>query len=60
MDALFSKFRMKVSADKVRYRDGSHDLDLTYITDRLIGALSWLLSFLCHENLIISFFSVSH
>eukprot|EP01102_Stenamoeba_stenopodia_P016666 TRINITY_DN5847_c0_g1_i1.p1 TRINITY_DN5847_c0_g1~~TRINITY_DN5847_c0_g1_i1.p1 ORF type:complete len:959 (+),score=192.84 TRINITY_DN5847_c0_g1_i1:334-3210(+) len=37
MESLFSKFRYKVSADKYRYRDGSHDLDLTYITDRLIA-----------------------
>lgn len=29
--------RSLVSADKNRYQDGGHDLDLTYITDRLIA-----------------------
>eukprot|EP01103_Thecamoeba_quadrilineata_P002230 TRINITY_DN12222_c0_g1_i1.p1 TRINITY_DN12222_c0_g1~~TRINITY_DN12222_c0_g1_i1.p1 ORF type:complete len:635 (+),score=96.33 TRINITY_DN12222_c0_g1_i1:69-1973(+) len=37
MIALYSKLRAAVSADKQRYKDGEFDLDLTYITDRLIA-----------------------
>lgn len=35
---LAAKLAQKtVSADKNRYFDGHYDLDLTYITDRIIG-----------------------
>ncbi len=37
MNGLFSKVRSFVSADKNRYQEGVHDLDLTYITERLIA-----------------------
>ena len=29
--------RHKVSADKNRYTENDYDLDLTYITDRIVG-----------------------
>lgn len=34
---LLNKFRQKVSADKNRYQRGDYDLDLTYITDRIVA-----------------------
>mmetsp|Transcript_4507 Transcript_4507/g.15837 ORF Transcript_4507/g.15837 Transcript_4507/m.15837 type:complete len:1205 (+) Transcript_4507:220-3834(+) len=34
---LLNKFRQKVSADKNRYQQGDYDLDLTYITDRIVA-----------------------
>ena len=34
---LAKMMRTKVSADKKRYQNEKFDLDLTYITDRLIG-----------------------
>lgn len=34
---MFRFVRSLVSRDKVRYQDGTHDLDLTYITDRVVG-----------------------
>ena len=34
---LFNKVRSKVSADKQRYKEGQFDLDLTYITERIIA-----------------------
>ena len=37
MDSIFRSFRQKVSADKNRYRQGDFDLDLTYITSRVIA-----------------------
>jgi hypothetical protein len=37
METLLNAVRYKVSADKYRYMKGQYDLDLTYITDRLIG-----------------------
>ncbi len=37
MNGLLSKVRSLVSADKNRFQDGSHDLDLTYITERVIA-----------------------
>jgi hypothetical protein len=44
MEALWNAVRYKVSADKNRYLKGSFDLDLTYITDRIIGANVLLIS----------------
>ena len=37
MNTLFNTVRHKVSADKNRYKEGTFDLDLTYITDRIVG-----------------------
>eukprot|EP01114_Cavostelium_apophysatum_P012921 TRINITY_DN3016_c0_g1_i1.p1 TRINITY_DN3016_c0_g1~~TRINITY_DN3016_c0_g1_i1.p1 ORF type:complete len:622 (+),score=170.28 TRINITY_DN3016_c0_g1_i1:295-2160(+) len=37
MEALWNAVRYKVSADKNRYMKGQFDLDLTYITDRIIA-----------------------
>ena len=37
MESLWNAVRSKVSADKNRYMKGNYDLDLTYITDRIIG-----------------------
>ena len=34
---IFNIVRSKVSADKQRYKVGGYDLDLTYITERIIG-----------------------
>lgn len=34
---LYSALRQKFSRDKTRFSDGKFDLDLTYITDRIIG-----------------------
>ena len=34
---MFSAIRQKFSGDKTRFSDGKYDLDLTYITDRIIG-----------------------
>jgi hypothetical protein len=31
------KIRSAVSADRIRFKDGVHDLDLSYITDSIIG-----------------------
>lgn len=36
-DSLTKMMRSKVSADKKRFHEGEFDLDLTYITDRVIG-----------------------
>jgi hypothetical protein len=36
---LASMMRAKVSADKRRFQENGFDLDLTYITDRIIGVL---------------------
>ena len=35
--SILKSMRHKVSADKNRYKWGNYDLDLTYITDRIIG-----------------------
>ena len=32
-----SEIRKMVSKDRVRYKDGTYDLDLTYITPEIIG-----------------------
>ena len=40
MNSLFNTVRHKVSADKNRYQNGTFDLDLTYITDRIVGKWS--------------------
>ncbi|KAH3764664.1 phosphatidylinositol-3,4,5-trisphosphate 3-phosphatase [Pelomyxa schiedti] len=37
MDLISTVLRQIVSSDKVRYADGSYNLDLTYITDRVIA-----------------------
>jgi hypothetical protein len=37
MESLFSVMRQQVSQDKNRFSNGEFDLDLTYITDRVIG-----------------------
>jgi hypothetical protein len=37
MNKVFQAVRTKVSADKHRYQLGGYDLDLTYITERIIG-----------------------
>lgn len=37
MDILWNAIRSRVSADKNRYNQGNWNLDLTYITDRIIG-----------------------
>jgi phosphatidylinositol-3,4,5-trisphosphate 3-phosphatase and dual-specificity protein phosphatase PTEN len=37
MDNVFRSLRQKVSADKNRYKQGDLDLDLTYITPRIIA-----------------------
>ena len=37
MNSVFSRLRSLVSADKHRYIEGEYDLDLTYITDRIIA-----------------------
>jgi hypothetical protein len=38
MDNLFRKLKTAVSRDKRRYIFGQYDLDLTYITERIIGS----------------------
>ena len=43
MNSLFNTVRHRVSADKNRYRNGTFDLDLTYITDRIVGKCHSLL-----------------
>ena len=45
-EGLTKMVRTKVSADKKRFQDGGFDLDLTYITDRIIGSLRFLLNLL--------------
>ncbi len=35
---FLSEIRKRVSRDRVRYNDGKFDLDLTYITDQIIGS----------------------
>lgn len=37
LNTLHSKVRSAVSKDKFRFQDGTFDLDLTYITERIIG-----------------------
>jgi len=37
MDNVFRSLRQKVSADKNRYKQGDFDLDLTYITPRIVA-----------------------
>jgi hypothetical protein len=37
MSGFLSRVRSLVSADKNRYQDGAHDLDLTYVTERIIA-----------------------
>jgi hypothetical protein len=38
MERMLNLVRSRVSgADKQRFREGGYDLDLTYITDRIIG-----------------------
>lgn len=37
MNSFFNKVKSAVSRDKNRYRFGKYDLDLTYITERIIG-----------------------
>lgn len=37
METMWKLVRNKVSGDKTRYTNGNYDLDLTYITDRIIG-----------------------
>ena len=37
MESFFRPFRHKVSADKNRYQTGDYDLDLTYVSDRVIA-----------------------
>lgn len=37
MTSLLKSMRHKVSADKNRYCKDDFDLDLTYITDRIVG-----------------------
>lgn len=34
---MINRVRTFISADKQRYTIGNYDLDLTYITDRIIG-----------------------
>jgi hypothetical protein len=48
METILNAVRYKVSADKNRYLEGQYDLDLTYITDRVIGM------FISHNNRIIT------
>jgi len=38
MDGLFSLIRSTMSADKRRFVDGVFDLDLCYVTERIIGS----------------------
>lgn len=38
---LFDAVKQKVSADKNRYQEGEFNLDLTYITDRIVGTFSF-------------------
>lgn len=37
MDGVKKLLRAKVSADKRRFQEGNYDLDLSYVTDRIIG-----------------------
>ena len=37
MSYLYNTVRQMFSADKLRFIDGGHNLDLTYITDRIIA-----------------------
>ena len=37
LDNIAKTLRSKVSADKKRFQQGGFDLDLTYITDRILG-----------------------
>jgi hypothetical protein len=37
VSSLHSKMRNAVSRDKYRFQDGTFDLDLCYITTRIIG-----------------------
>lgn len=37
LNNLHAKVRAAVSRDKFRFQDGTFDLDLTYITDRIMG-----------------------
>jgi hypothetical protein len=49
MESLLKAVRTKVSADKQRHVEDGFDLDLTYITDRIIGTvcIPFLLTTLC-------------
>ena len=38
MNSLFQKLKQTVSRDKQRYVDAKFNLDLTYITERIVGA----------------------
>ena len=55
MNKVFQAVRTKVSADKHRYQLGGYDLDLTYITERIIGPPSSLLIDFIIDFVIITF-----
>lgn len=53
-EKLTTAFRKAVSGDRIRYSDGNFDLDLSYITPRIIGInnlLSKLLFFYSNSKL---------
>ena len=37
MESFYNALRCKFSADKVRFNDGKFNLDLSYITDKIIA-----------------------